>query len=120
MYQFSSQHDYYLYKEVTDMRKSFNGLCGLVTNEMKRQPTDGAVYIFINRRRNKMKLLVWERSGFVIYYKSLEEGTFEIPTITESDTTISIKWDELVMILEGVKLDSIKRKKRFSFPQKRA
>ena len=100
------------------MRKSFNGLCGLVANEIGRRPTDGSVYIFINKRRNKMKLLVWDRSGFVIYYKSLEQGTFELPGIGTTATSVSIKWGELVMILEGVLLTSIKRKKRFSFPQK--
>lgn len=102
------------------MRKSFNGLSGLVRNEMHLSPTDGSVFIFVNKRRNKIKLLVWDRSGFVIYYKSLEKGTFDLPGFSSDQSSISIKWEELVMILEGVKLDSITRKKRFRFPQKRA
>lgn len=96
------------------MRKGFYGLGGLVQEHLKRDPTDGSVYMFINRRRDRMKLLVWDRSGFVVYYKVLEAGTFEMPLMKNN----WIKWDELVMILEGVKLDSIKRKKRFSYPQK--
>lgn len=102
--------------EPTDMRKGFYGLGNLVRVYYEREPTDGNVYIFINKRRDKMKLLVWDRTGYVVYYKTLEEGTFELPNNEGSE----IKWDELVMILEGVKLDSIKRKKRYGFPQKRA
>jgi transposase len=96
------------------MRKGFYGLGNLVREHYRREPTDGNVYIFINRRRDKMKLLVWDRTGYVVYYKTLEEGTFELPTQSGNQ----IKWDELVMILEGVKLDSIKRKKRFSYTHK--
>ena len=70
---------YFLYAHTTDMRKGFRGLSGLVRNELKRDPADGSVYIFINRRRDKIKLLVWDRNGFVLYYKSLESGTFEFP-----------------------------------------
>lgn len=96
------------------MRKGYYGLGNLVRECFRREPTDGSVYIFINRNKDKIKLLVWDRSGFVVYYKSLEAGTFELPTFANNE----LKWDELVMILEGVKLDSIKRKKRYSFPQK--
>jgi transposase len=98
------------------MRKGYYGLGNLVRAYFDREPTDGSVYIFVNRRRDKIKLLVWDRSGFVVYYKALEEGTFEMPGPGRKH----IKWDELVMILEGVKLDSIKRKKRYSYSQKRA
>jgi len=120
MYSFSSQQKYYWYGEPTDMRKSFNGLSGLVNNEMKQNPTNGSVFIFVNKRCNKMKLLVWDRNGFVIFYKSLEKGTFELPNFVLINNSYMVNWDELLMILEGIELNSIKRKKRFSFPQKRA
>jgi transposase len=120
MQAFSTQHQYYWYRRPTDMRKSFNGLSGLVCNEMQQSPTNGSVFIFVNKRRDKIKLLVWDRSGFVIYYKSLEQGTFDLPRFGADQVSMSIKWEELVMILEGVKLDSIHRKKRFRYPQKRA
>lgn len=112
MFPLSSHQKYYLYKQATDMRKSFNGLVGLVNNEMKSNPLDGSVYIFINKRRTHIKLLVWDRTGFVIYYKRLERGTFEIPKIDHGVTCI--RWDELLCILEGVALSSIKKRKRFS------
>lgn len=120
MNSFSSQQKYYWYREATDMRKSFNGLCGLVTNEMSQSPTNGSVYIFVNKRRDKIKLLVWDRTGFVIYYKCLESGTYELPNHTEGSPSYSIKWEVLLLILEGVKLDSIKRKKRFTLSTKSA
>jgi transposase len=114
MISFSSSLEYYMYSEPADMRKGYYGLGNLVREHIGREPTDGRVYIFINRNRDKMKLLVWDRSGFVVYYKSLESGTFELPILKNKQ----LKWEELVMILEGVKLDSIKRKKRYHYPQK--
>jgi transposase len=100
---------YFLYVQTTDMRKGFRGLSGLVRNELERDPTDGSVYIFINRRRDKIKLLVWDRTGFVLYYKSLESGTFEFP----KDHGLVISWDILWMILEGISLDSARQRKRY-------
>jgi transposase len=94
------------------MRKGFNGLSGLVANELGRDPLSGDVFIFINRRRDKMKLLLWDRSGFVIWYKRLESGTFEVPDASAGQPVIS--WEELVLILEGVELKSVRRRKRFS------
>lgn len=74
----------------------------------------GDVYIFINRPRNRMKLLIWDRSGFVIYYKRLEEGTFELPAGENSENQMQIRWEELVLILEGISLESVRRRKRFT------
>lgn len=111
---FSSSQRYFLFRPCTDMRKSFNGLCGLVSNSLKRNLLSGDVFIFINRDRNRIKLLVWDRSGFVIWYKRLEEGTFELPAIGEAQTDIEIKWSQLVLILEGIQLGSIKQRSRYS------
>ena len=108
---FSSARRYYLYRHPTDMRKSFYGLASLVTNEIGKNAMSGAVFIFINRRRDKVKLLVWDESGFVIYYKSLEKGTFELP-IMDGDSR-QIAWSDLLLILEGVELKSVKRRPRY-------
>ena len=112
MISFSSSQRFFLYRGPTDMRRSFSGLSGLVTNELKKPLTTGDVFIFINKPRNSIKLLVWDRNGFVIYYKRLEEGTFEIPVGNEK--SIVIKWEELVMMLEGISLKSVKRRKRYT------
>jgi len=70
------------------MRKSFNGLSGLVRDELGRNPAGGEVFIFLNRRRTLLKLLHWESGGFVLYYKRLEEGTFAPPTIAGDQTVV--------------------------------
>lgn len=116
MISFSSWQRFLLYRGATDMRKSFDGLCGLVTGELNQSLVTGDVFIFINKPRNSIKLLVWDRSGFVIYYKRLEQGTFELPVPGEGKSTI-VRWEELVMMLEGISLGSVKRKKRFVYPQ---
>ncbi len=114
MISLSSNQRYYLFRGAVDMRKSFDGLSGLVSDTLMKNIFSGDVFIFINKPRNRMKLLVWDRSGFVIYYKRLEEGTFEIPSAKNSQAGIEIRWEELVLILEGIALDSVRRKKRFA------
>jgi transposase len=91
------------------MRSGFNSLCGIVQNKLGRNPTNGEVYIFLNRRRTHIKLLHWESGGFVLYYKRLERGNFEVPTASNG----SLAWTELVMMIEGVSLSNIKMRKRF-------
>jgi len=113
MFGLSEHHQYYLYRESADMRKGFNGLSGLVRTAMKADPMNGSVYLFINRRRDKLKLLVWNEGGFVLYYKRLEEGTFELPVRTEQSNTLQMNWEGLVLMVRGIKSATIKRKKRY-------
>ncbi len=114
MFSLTAQQQYFLHHRATDMRKGFNGLSGLVRNELDKDPMSGDVFVFINRRRNRMKLLVWESSGFVLYYKILEQGTFELPLTNGGEFSCQITWHNLVLILEGVVLSSIQKRKRFS------
>ena len=112
---------YFIYRGTVDMRKSFDGLQGLVKNHVGRTGLEGDVYLFFNRRRTQVKILVWDRSGFVIYYKRLEQGTFErISGTDESQTAQSVSWSDLQMIMEGVKLQSVERRKRYERPSSRA
>lgn len=104
---------FFLYAKATDMRKSFDGLSGLVRNHLQRNPTDGEVYVFLNRNRSMIKLLQWDRSGFVIYTKRLEQGTFERPGSSDDQHSTLLKWDEFVLILEGISLKSVRRRKRY-------
>lgn len=85
------------------MRKSFNGLSGLVRSQLGRDPTNGEVFIFINRRRTHIKLLHWQSGGFVLYYKRLEEGTFPSPRIQGNQTRI--RWSDLVLMIEGIRVE---------------
>ena len=91
------------------MRGSFDSLCGIVKNKLQRNPTSGEVYIFLNRRRNQVKLLHYENGGFVIYYKRLEKGNFESPVIKEGQ----LEWPQLVMMIEGVSLKNVTMRKRY-------
>lgn len=94
------------------MRKSFDGLCGLVISRMGREPTGGEVFVFLNRSRTHIKLLHWERGGFVLYYKRLERGTFSIHRGKGSELT----WADLVLMIEGIQVVSSIQKKRYSLP----
>lgn len=95
------------------MRKSFNGLSGLVQQQMQANALSGDVFIFINKRRNQIKLLKWDGDGFVIYHKRLERGTFELPDTAGDNPSISIGTLQLQLILSGVELRSIKKRTRY-------
>jgi len=117
-----SAKGYQLYRSATDMRKGFDGLSGLVRNELGRDPLSGEAFIFVNRRRTLLKLLVWEQSGFAIYYKRLEKGTFELPYISvepngEATKTLRLTREKLLCILEGIELGSVRHRERFSLPE---
>lgn len=120
MFPFSSTQRYYFYRSATDMRKSFNGLSGIVRSELGADPISGDVFIFVNRRRDRIKLLVWDRTGYVLLYKHLQQGTFELPVFKAQATSCQMKWEELVLILEGVSLQSVRRRKRFTWPPQKA
>jgi len=113
LYGFPTTARYYLYAKPTDMRKSFDGLCGLVINHLGQNPMTGDVFIFMNRRRTLIKLLVWDQTGFVIYYKRLEKGTFELPWFEEGRSSVKITRRTLMLILEGISLENIKTRKRY-------
>ena len=116
MFSLTQKMTFQLYMKPTDMRKGFEGLGGLVRSQMGSNPTDGSVYIFINRRQTLMKLLVWESSGFLLYYKRLEQGTFEWPVTEDTTGKKTITWETLVLMFQGIKLNKIKRKKRYKMP----
>ena len=94
---------YWLYSEPTDMRKSFHTLSGVVRNKIGGDPMNGDVYIFVNKRRNRIKLLHYETGGMVIYAKMLDRGTFGMPIPGSKDVvTSSIKWEDLLKMVEGI------------------
>lgn len=95
------------------MRKSFDGLCGLVSSRLGQNPMSGDVFIFVNRPRNRIKLLRWESGGFVLFYKRLEGGTIELP-LTKKDRLVSqIEYGELAMIVAGISMKNLLKRKRF-------
>jgi transposase len=102
---------YFFYRPETDMRKGFDGLSGIVRNALSKDPLAGDIFIFINRRRNQVKLLLFEGDGFAIYHKRLERGTYEIPDTAEDH--VVLRHDQLQFILQGVLLSSVRHRKRF-------
>ncbi|MDQ3049143.1 MAG: IS66 family insertion sequence element accessory protein TnpB [Bacteroidota bacterium] len=112
MLSITSAQRYFIYSGLTDMRKGFDSLCGLVRNEFKMDPLSGDVFIFLSRSKNRIKLLQWQRDGFAVYYKRLEKGTFEIPKNTSS-STILLSSQQLILIMEGILLSSVKKRLRY-------
>jgi len=103
---------FFLYRVATDMRKSFDGLSGVVKQEMKQHVLSGDVFIFINRRRNQVKLLAWDKDGLAVYHKRLEKGTFELPA-AEMEAVVTLTALQLRLILDGIHLQSIKHRLRY-------
>lgn len=105
----------YVYTAVTDMRKGINGLSGVVRSELGADPTDGSLFIFINRRRDRMKILHFDGGGFWLYYRVLEAGTFEELKRPNEGRSLIIDGTQLAMLLSGVSLvTSHRRRKRYS------
>ena len=95
----------------TDMRKSFNGLSGLVAEHFDVELLSGHLFLFFNRRRDCVKLLHWDSDGLVIWYKRLESGTFQLPA--DQDSSVEIDHTDLSLLLSGIDLASAKRRKRY-------
>lgn len=95
------------------MRKGFDSLCGLVTSQLRMDVLNGSIFIFINKKHNQLKLLLWEGDGFSLYYKRLEKGTFEIPQPNEGPSSISVTAQQLQFILQGVSLQKVQFRKRY-------
>ena len=98
----------YLYHGPCDMRKSFDGLCGLIRSELGADPLSGSLFVFCNRRRNMVKLLYFDRDGFAIWYKRLEQGSFRPPNIAPVDGLIDRR--QLSMLLEGIVPKKVSRR----------
>jgi transposase len=101
----------FLYTAPADMRKSFDGLSGIVRSELAADPTDGSLFLFVNRRRDRLKILHFDGSGYWLYYRLLEAGTFEV--IAAQGKYQQIDSTQLAMLLAGVSLVGVKRRKRY-------
>jgi len=104
---------FYLWCADTDMRKGFDSLSGIVSSKMDQDALSGAVFIFLNKKRNQVKLLLWEGDGFGLYHKRLERGTYELPTYDGESGSLSITNEQLHFILQGISLKHVRRRKRY-------
>jgi transposase len=97
------------------MRNGFDGLAGIVRNQLKKDPISGDVFIFINKTRTHIKLLYWDGDGFALFYKRLERGRYAFTALDEPSRPI--KREELLMLLEGLSFRGMSKKKRYVFGQ---
>jgi len=105
----------YLATEPTDLRKGFDGLAAATRHVIKQEPLSGHLFVFVNRRRNRMKILVWQASGFLLLYKRLERGTFKLPEQPRpGETSLRIASTDLALMLEGIDLRGARRRKHWS------
>lgn len=104
----------WLATQATDMRKSFDTLAELIRQQLQGNPLSGQLFVFRNKRADRVKLLYWDEDGFVIVYKRLEAGTFRFPPATTAG--VAIRAADLQMLLDGVDLTSVKRGRRYRRP----
>jgi transposase len=97
-----------------DMRKSFNGLIGVVRHQLGADPQTGHLFVFLNKSNTLAKILYWDGDGFAIWYKRLEVGTFRFPARVGDAQSINVTRTGLSMILEGIDLEKLPKQKRFS------
>lgn len=102
----------------TDLRKGFDGLHALVENVIEEDPFAGHLFVFRNQRRDRIKLLWWDRDGWALFYKRLEKGRYEFPTdrLEHHSRRSEIRAEELMLLLEGIDLGSVKRRPRYERP----
>jgi transposase len=105
----------------TDMRKSFDSLAGLVEQQLGQDPLAGDLFVFRSKRGDRLKLLYWDSDGLAIWYKRLEEGTFAFPAPDQQRVQVGaqgmlIRPAELAMLLDGIDLANVKRRKRYQRP----
>lgn len=100
-----------------DMRKSFDGLAQMVREFLGADPLSGHLFVFRNKRGDRLKLLYWDGDGLAYWYKRLEIGNYRFPAVTGDGHGLEIRAADLTMILDGVDLSSVKRQKRYQRPQ---
>ncbi|MBV6473572.1 MAG: hypothetical protein JPMHGGIA_01857 [Saprospiraceae bacterium] len=106
-----------MYTGVADFRKSYDGLFGIIKTIMQSNPLSGDVYLFTNKRRNQIRMMVYDTGGLVLLSKRLDRGTFEILESQSGLLKLSISWTQLMCIMQGIKLQSIRYRKMFRPPK---
>jgi transposase len=107
----------FLCTQPADLRKSFDGLAQMVREFLGADPLSGHLFVFRNKRGDRLKLLYWDTDGLAIWYKRLEEGNFRFPPVPGDGHGVEIRAADLTMILDGVDLGSVKRQRRYRRPQ---
>ena len=114
MLSLSSQSRIFIHALPTDMRKSFDGLCGIVKGDFEKDVLDGDYFVFFNRLMDRCKILLWDRDGLILIYKRLEQGCFQRVPYDGDRLAIEVDATTLTLILTGIDLSTAKRRKRFA------
>jgi transposase len=117
MISFTPAMKIYLHREPVDMRKSYDGLFAIVKNNLSMDVRSGGLFMFINLRRNRVKLMYWDNDGIAIWQKRLERGSLQHPQPKDNAKCLQIDASELNLLLSGIDLSSVKRRKRYVVPQ---
>lgn len=122
MFLLSPRTKVFLARQVTDMRKSFRGLLTLTEAVLRHDPTSGHLFVFVNRRRDMLKVLHWDGSGYWIWYRRLERGTFQLPgqDAGQDQAGIELTPAQLSLILDGIDLRSARQRLRYRQPDRSA
>ena len=107
----------WLAAEATDMRCGFDRLAERVKVVIGEDPLSGHLFVFRSRRGDRLKILVWERDGFLLWYKRLEVGVFKLPRVGEGSRSVELRASELAMILDGIDVSKLKRTPRYERAQ---
>jgi transposase len=99
----------YLAAEPVDLRRGHDGLVALVRGTWKLNPFDGHLFVFLGKRLDRVKILAWDRNGFVLYYKRLSQGRFRMPSIPEGATRVEMDATTLAMLLDGIDVKRVRR-----------
>jgi transposase len=103
----------YVAAEPVDMRRGHDGLAAIVRGQWQMELFDGHLFVFLGRRSDRVKILFWDRGGFVLYYKRLERGRFRLPRIEAGQKSMQLGAGELAMLLDGIDIASVKQPKRW-------
>lgn len=102
----------FIAKEPADFRRSYDGLAGMVYNELSADPSDGTLYVFFNRRRDQVKVLYYHRGGLCIWMKRLEQGRFA--TLRMEESCVALTETELLMLIDGIEVNNARRRIRYA------
>lgn len=109
----------FLHADAVDLRKGFDGLSGIVSQAFTQEDLlSGHLFLFLNRRRDRIKVLYWNVDGLAIWYYRLEAGSFQVPRRPSSDAAIELKSAQLAMLLGGIDLSNVRQRKRYRVPGK--
>jgi transposase len=103
----------YFARDLVDMRNGIDGLRAMVESALKKDPYEGHLFVFVGKSKDKLKILFWDKNGFVLHMKRLEKGRFQLPVVDERRAKVEMEAAELAMLLQGIDLNA-KRLQRWS------